>query len=670
MALRAMRPLVLVLLASSIASADEGMWLFTDFPSDAVKKAYGFGPDAKWLDRVRLGSLRLAGGCSASFVSSDGLVLTNHHCARQCLEDLSSKDRDLLAQGFYAKTKETEERCPKIEANQLIAITDVSQRVLDATRGSNGADYQAKLKAVTATLESECAQGDAKKRCDLVTLFNGARFHLYAYRRFQDVRLAFAPEFSSAAFGGDADNFNFPRYGLDFALLRVWEDGKPRPTPEALKLNPAGAKENELVFVSGNPGTTKRGRTVAQLEYERDVALPWSLLRNAELRGRLDVWAQGSSERARVANSRLRAVENSLKAQRGQQEALVAPGFLEGKRAAEAELRAKAPEGTRGAWDDIETALAVQRGLYRDYQLFEVGEAFDSELFALARLLVRNAEESKKPNTERLPDYTDAKRPALVQRISSAVPISKDLEKARLGWSLTRMRNLLGRYDPEVGAVLGKEAPEDLAARLIDETHLDDVKVRSDVLNGAMVADPLLVFASAVDKAARGYRKQMEDQVEAPIKKAHEQIAQARRALFGTSGYPDATFSLRLSYGQVKGWDHVEPFTTVGGLFSIAGKPPYAPTQAWLAAKSKLDPKLHFNLATTNDIIGGNSGSPLLDRNATVVGLMFDGNLPSLGGAFGYDGRDNRATAVSAEIIVAALKTVYGAERLSKELAR
>ena len=662
--------LAAVLVASS-AVADEGMWLFNDFPAATMKQAHGFAPDEAWLKRVRLGSLRLANGCSASFVSAEGLVMTNHHCIRSCLEDLSTPQRDLLTVPFHAKAREQEERCPKVEANQLIEITDVTSRVLEATKGVTGPEYQKALKGEQAKVEQECAKGDVKLRCDLVTLFNGATFHLYTYRRFQDVRMVFAPEFSMAAFGGDPDNFNFPRYGVDMAFLRVWEDGKPRPSPEALKFAKKGAKENDVVFTSGHPGGTERNRTVAQLEFQRDVGLPWSLMFFSELRGRLDEWMKVDPERTRVARSKLRSVENSLKALRGRQEALVAPGFLEKKRADEAGLRAKAPEKTAPAWDAVAKAMADLRPMYADVRLKEGSEATMGELFGFARLLVRNAEESKKPAGERLPEYTEARKPVLVQQLTGAAPISKDLEKAMLGWSLARMRNLLGADDPFVREVLGNKAPEDLAVELVNGTKVHDAAFRKDVLEGkvAIDADPLLVFAKKVDAGARAVRKKSEDQVEAVVKKNFELISEARRAVYGTQGYPDATFTLRLSYGVVKGYGAVKPMTTIGGFYArLTGKPPFAASEAWLAAKPKLKPETPFDVISTNDIIGGNSGSPLVDKNGDVVGLVFDGNLQSLGGNFGYDGRENRTTAVHGELILAALRSVYGGEALAKEL--
>ncbi|MFZ5445479.1 MAG: S46 family peptidase [Myxococcota bacterium] len=670
-----MRHLVLLTLLSSLpAIAEEGMWLFNAFPAEQAKKDLGFAPDQAWLDRVRLGSLRLANGCSASLVSPDGLVMTNHHCIRSCLEDLSTPQRDLLATGFLAAGREQEERCPKFEGNQLLEITDVSDAVLSATKGASGAEFQKKLKAEVSRLESECSRGDATRRCDVVTLFHGARFHLYTYRRLQDLRVVFAPEFQMAAFGGDPDNFNFPRYGLDVAFLRVYVDGKPASTPERLRWAKKSAKEGDVVFVSGHPGGTERALTVAQYEFLRDVSLPWNIGALAELRGRLDEWAKQSPERERVVKSKLRAVENSLKALRGRREALVAPGFLEGKRAAEAELRANAPEHTRAAWDEIAAALGVQRALYVDYLMREGAQAFQSDLFAHARRLVRLPVELQRPNPERLREYTDAQRPALEQGLLDAAPIPLELEQARLTWSLSRLREVYGADDPFVKKVLAGRSPDDRAADLVRGTKVGDPSFRKAWLAkpGKPEIDPMLAFAALVDGEARAVRKRWEDEVDAAVKKNMELVSEAKRASGAVTGAPDATFTLRLSYGRIKGVAGQPSMTTVRGLFERAapGKPPYAVTERWLAAKAKLDPATPYNVATTNDIIGGNSGSPLVDRGGDVVGLVFDGNLPSLGGNFGYEPAGNRTVAVHGDLILTALEKVYGAGQVAKELLR
>ncbi len=664
-----------LLLASHVASAGEGMWLFNEFPAAQAKEDVGVSIDPPWLDRVRLGSLRLANGCSASLVSPDGLVMTNHHCIRACLEDLSTPERDLLVTGFLAKDRAAEEKCPKVEVNQLVALTDVTAEVLAATKGRSGADFQKALKAEQSRLESACAKGEATRRCDVVTLFHGAKFHLYEYRRFQDLRVVFAPEFQMAAFGGDPDNFNFPRYGFDAAFLRLYAGEVPVKTPEHLKWAKQGAKAGDPVFVSGHPGGTERTLTVAQYEFLRDVSLPFLTTWLAEARGRLDEWMKQAPERERVAKSRLRSVENSLKALKGRRDFLVRPGFLEGKRAAEADLKARAPEATRRAWDAIEGAMLRQRELYLDYVLREGGLAFQSDLFTHARRLVRHAAETKKPGAERLREYGDAQLPALRQQLLDPAPLHPELEQARLTWSLTKLRELAGADDPFVKKVLAGQPPEDRARALVTGTKLGDPAFRKAALEAPTaehLADPLVAFAALVDPEGRAARKRWEDEVDSVVKKSGEQLAEARRVVLGTSGAPDATFTLRLTWGRVQGVGKaVPPMTTVKGLFERAsGKAPYAVTARWLSAKAKLPPQTPYNVATTNDIIGGNSGSPLLDQRGDVVGLVFDGNLASLGGNFGYEPLTNRTVAVHGDLIILALRQVYGAAHVAAELGR
>ncbi|MET0405838.1 MAG: S46 family peptidase, partial [Cystobacter sp.] len=410
------------------------MWTYDDFPRAAVKAAHGFEPTQDWLDRLRLSSVRLAGGCSASFVSPGGLVMTNHHCIRSCVEDLSSTRHDYLARGFFARQAKEELRCPKVEANQLVEMTDVTARLQGVTKGLEGAAFNTALKAEMSRIEGECATGP-EWRCDVVTLFHGGRYQLYKYRRFQDVRLVFAPEFSMAAFGGDADNFHFPRYGFDAAFLRVWDtSGQPLKTDTYLPWAKEGAKPGDLVFVSGHPGGTERQSTVAELEFQRDVALPYTLLYLAEMRGMLREYASGSAERWRTARARLRSVENSLKALRGRHQALAEPALLAGKRQAETALRTKVDgvpalkATTAGAWDATARALEAYRPLIARYRLEEAGDGFPSELFTLARQLVRAAEELPRPNAQRLREYTDAQLPGLRQQLLREAPITSELE--------------------------------------------------------------------------------------------------------------------------------------------------------------------------------------------------------------------------------------------------
>lgn len=675
-------PLLLALCALP-AAAEEGMWTYDAFPSEAVKKAHGFSPSPEWLERVRLASLRLGAGCSASFASSQGLVLTNHHCIRSCVEELSSPEEDLLARGFFAAEAAQERRCPGLEVSQLVELKDVTARLQGATRGLSGKAFNDALKAEMTKVESECSTGP-QVRCDVVTLYNGGRYHLYRYRRYQDVRLAFAPEFPMASFGGDPDNFNFPRFGFDMALLRVWEEGKPVGSPHYLPWAREGVKAGELVFVSGHPGSTERQRTVAELEFQRDVALPNSLLYLAEQRGMLREFALRSPEHERQARSRLRTVENGLKALRGRHQALADPALLAGKRKEEAGLQARVRADKRlrattaGAWEAIARTLQAWRPRLAEYRLKEGREGLPSELFAFARTLVRAAEEQSKPDTQRLREYTSAQLPLVRQRLLREGAIEQELEVALLAFGLHTLRNTLGPDDPYVRTALGAETPEARARALVEGTKLADVAVRRALLEGGKAAveaseDPMVVLARQLDGMAREARRHYEDAVEAELKRQGELIAQARRVLAGSSGYPDATSTLRLSYGTVQGWTEADrsigPFTTLAGAFARHTRHfPFKLPDTWLAARERLPPQLPLNMTTTHDIIGGNSGSPMVDREGRLVGLVFDGNLPSLGGSYAYVPESNRAVSVYGSALLVGLEQIYGARRLVEEL--
>lgn len=668
------------------AAADEGMWTFDNVPASQLEKQYGFLPTPEWLDRVRLGSVRLAQGCSASFVSANGLVMTNHHCAVDCIEQLSTKAKDFVKGGFYAKTSAEERRCPDLEANQLTKITDVTQRMLDATKGLDGAAFAEKLKAEKTKIEGECTGGESV-RCEVVTLYQGGRYHLYQYKRYQDVRLVFAPEMAAAFFGGDPDNFNFPRYALDVSFVRVYDGGKPLATKDFFfPFAKEPLKEGDLTFVSGNPGETSRELTVAELELQRDLHIPMRLVRLSEMRGVLTQFADRGAEQRRVSTSWLFGIENSYKAWWGSHRALLEPTTMEAKRKAESELRAAITKDAKkkvtlagDPWADIAKAMDAYRTIYSRYQMLEVGRGFGSELFNHARALVRFAEETVKPNELRLREYTDAAWPEAKQSLLAKAPLSDELEIVLLTFGLTKLREDLGPDDALVQKVLGKDSPAALARKLVKGSMLKNAGLREKLVKGGKAAidaskDPLLALARLVDAESRAVRKAYEDGVESVIERAHEQIAKARFALHGTSVYPDATFTLRLSIGQVKGWTEpgrtVAPFTTFAGAFARhTGQEPFQLPKSWLAAQKKLALDTPLDFATTNDIIGGNSGSPVVDREARIVGLIFDGNIHSLGGDYFFDPRLNRSVAVSALGIVEALDKIYGARRLLDELA-
>jgi len=679
---------LLTLALGAAARADEGMWTYDNFPSKKVEQKYGFAPDSQWLQEVQLASERQTGatGCSGSFVSQEGLVMTNHHCSHSCIEQLSTKEKDFVAQGFYAPQLDNEVKCPEMEIDQLTQIGDVTAQVQGATKGlAPGKEFNDKRKAAMAALEKECAAGSDKVRCDVVELYHGGQYSLYKYRRFQDVRLVFAPEFAIAFFGGDPDNFNFPRYDLDVSFVRVWEDGKPARTEHFFKWSPAGSKEGALTFVSGNPGGTDRQLTMAELAYQRDIALPERLVDLAQYRGALTMFTQQSPEHYRIAEDELFGVENSFKVFVGRHEALIAPTLWDRLADHEKKLRAKvnARAALRkqyaSAWNDVAKAIAQYQPRRKEYQTIELGAGFGGSLYRLARALVRGTEELTKPNDQRLREYTDAKLPQLKQLLFSKAPLYPDLELFKLSYALTKLREKLGADHPFVKKVLGKKSPQELAGELV-KSKLYDVKVREQLWQAGREAvqsspDPMIQLALLVDPDARALRKWHDEEIETLQTAAEEKIAAAKFAIEGKSSYPDATFTPRLSYGAVRGFEdgaqHVAPYTTLAGAFDRAtGREPFKLPESWIRASEnkQLELSTPFNLCTTNDIIGGNSGSPLFDKDRQIVGLIFDGNIYSLGGDYGFDETVNRAVAVDSRAMLEALDHIYGAKRIVVEL--
>lgn len=687
-----------LLLASSPAVADEGMWLFEDFPQALLEERHGFKPTPQWLEHVRLASVKV-GGCSASFVSPDGLVMTNHHCVHRQVQELSTPKADYVNHGFLARTQAEEKKLFSGEAGFVQAITDVTAQVTAATAGLQGQAFRDRLNAELSAIEKGCAT-DAKLRCEVVTLFHGGKYHLYQYRRFNDVRLVWVPELASAFFGGDVDNYEFPRYDLDVAFVRLYDEGRPFKSPHHFKWSEAGPADGELVFVSGNPGQTSRLLTAAQLEFQRQVHFPRMNLYLSELRGLVTAYQERGAEQKRVSTSLLFQVENLLKRYRGYFDALGGTDFIARKAAAEAQLRQRlaADPALKARYGDpfaeLEAATAELRTLARDHAWLEQmnpfatpsswtglssGYGFPSQLFDYARLLVRAADDRPRANAERLREYTDAALPTLTNNLFSAAPISKPLEIERLTFGLTQLRAALGSTHPLVRKYFGNRSPRQLATQLVQGTRLHEVAARRALFDGGKAAvaaskDPLLQFAALVDPDARAVRGAFEQKVESVFRRAGSSVARLTTELGGPHRAPDATRTLRLNFGRVRGLTtpegvQIPPFTTFEGAYAHhTGQDPFALPPSWLRNRARVDPKIGLNLVSDNDIVGGNSGSPLINQKAEIVGLIFDGNIFSLTGEFFFEPQRARAVSVHSAGILEALEKLYGASALVKEL--
>jgi hypothetical protein len=655
------------------ARADEGMWTFDNFPIQTVNDKYGTRIDQAWLDRVRNAAVRIQ-GCSASFVSDQGLILTNWHCVVGCVQELSSPEQDFVKNGFLTANREEEKRCPGQTAEVLIDIVDVTDRVLAAGAGLEGAAFNAARAAETNAIQTEACAGDPKFNCQVISFYRGGRYALHKFRRYDDVRLVFAPENQAAFFGGDPDNFNFPRYALDAGFLRAYEDGVPVENTGFLRWNPNAPAEGDVTFVAGNPGSTSRLLTMSQLERLRDQQLPITLIQTSELRGRLLEYSLTGDEAKRLAFDPVFGLENSFKVYYGQQGALTDPAFMAAKRAAEAELRAHVAADPNlvqqigDPWGDLERVQAVARDLYLPVRQLEQSAGGGSTLYQMARAIVRA---SKNAN------MTEAQRTRMVAAVGAETPIAIDMEEIRLRYWLSKTREYLTVDNPEVKAMLGRESPEALADRLISGTRMADAAFRAEAARMTTAqmaeADPLLAFVIANDAAAQAIGARWAAEVNAPTARAAEKVAQARFAAYGTNQYPDATFSLRLSYGRVEGWTYrgvtVPPFTYMGGLYERAtGAEPFNAAQAFIDNESRVNKDTVYDFSSTNDIIGGNSGSPVINAAGEVIGAAFDGNIHSLGGSYGYDGTLNRTVSVSTAAITEALRNIYPSPHLLEEL--
>jgi hypothetical protein len=666
----------LTALPLSAASADEGMWTFDAFPAAKMQAAYGWAPDQAWLDRVRQAAVRLTGGCSASFVSSDGLILTNHHCIAGCAEQNSTAKKNILKTGFAAATHERELKCAGQQAEVVTSIRDVTADVKGAVGSADGEAAVKARNAAIAAIESAGCPDKTTTRCQVVTLYGGGQYKLYTYHKYSDVRLAWAPEAQAPQFGGDPDNFNFPRYALDASFLRAYEGGKPAATPAHLKWSARAPIDGEATFVVGNPGSTQRLFTTEQLAMQRELVMPMRVATYSEMRGRLINAMESSPAKNREGHQALEGLENSLKVYIGLKKALDDPSFMGTIAAAEADLKAKSGDRFGNPWTGIATATQASRNLYfARYFALPRGD-----LFNYAMSLVRAADERAKPNSERLPAYTESALPLLQKRVLDPEPVYPWLEQLYLEWSLSKAREYLGADDPETKLLLGKESPEGLAARLVAGTRLADAAYRKRLWDGGRAAvdassDPMIVYARKVDANDRELQKKYDRLVDAPTTAAQAKLADARFAAYGNALYPDATFTLRISYGRVEGWNErgmaVPTRTLIGGTYERAtGAEPFDLPAAFVRNRAKIAMATTYDFVTTNDIIGGNSGSPVIDRNGTVIGAAFDGNIHSIGGNYGYDPVLNRTVAVSSAAVEEALEHIYPAPALLAELKR
>jgi len=680
-----MKRLVLLSLTLATLHAEEGMWTFDNPPTKLVQDKYNFAITQQWLDHVRLSSVRLNDGGSGSFVSPTGLLLTNHHVALGQLQKNSTPEHDYVKSGFYARTSAEEIKSPDLEVNVLVSMENVTARVQDALKGARNPEQEfAKRKDVIAAIERESLDKTGF-RSDVVTLYQGGEYWLYRYKKYTDVRIVFAPEQQIAFFGGDPDNFTYPRYDLDFALFRVYENGQPIRSENFLKWNPKGAADGELVFVSGHPGSTQRLDTLAQLEFERDLLEPAIL---KIYRSRIDAlkkYSATSPEAARRALSQIFSLENSVKAYDGRLKGLQDKRVMDAKRADEAKFRAQVAANPQwkasygNAWDQIAAAEKKAQTRFKEQYFHGVR----SSLTDLARQIVEYIAEIKKPDGERLDGYHESQLESTRLQMFSPAPIYPDMEIARITGALELDLSEVGPNDPWVKLVLNGKSPREVATELVNGTKLTDADVRKKLVEGgesavAASTDSMIVLARKLDPVRRELTKWLEDNVQSVEQRAGEQLGKARFAAFGKSTYPDATFTLRLSYGQVKGYPMngtiAPPMTTMYGLYdrsaSFGNTGAFELPQRYVDGRTKLDLSTPFNFVSSNDIIGGNSGSPVVNKNGEIVGLIFDGNIESLVGDFVYEGETNRAVAVHTAAITETLRKLYGAEALANELLR
>ncbi|WP_428156336.1 S46 family peptidase [Brevundimonas sp.] len=674
-------------LAATSARAEEGMWTYDNFPIARANATLGTNIDQAFLDRVRLSSVKF-GGCSAGVVSGQGLVMTNNHCVATCVANLSTPQQQYGETGFTPKTREEERKCPGATAEILTDISDVTERMHKAGEGLDGQAFTQAREAEAGRIETEACGNDPKIRCQVVSLYRGGQFKLYKFRKYSDVRLAWAPEDRAATFGGDLDNFSFPRFAIDAAFIRLYEDDKPVETPIHFTWNADKPTEGEAVFVSGNPGATQRLLTMDQLATIRDVVLPLDQLIASELRGRLIRYAEEGEDQAFIAMDPIVGVENTYKRGLGRMRALTDANFMTAKAAAEVDFMqryAAANSAGPDPWGALEAVQPLARELYAPTALLEGGTALGttsvaggSQLFQWARAIVRGAQERAKPSDQRLAEYADSRLPGVESGLFAERPTYPELEQIRLEWWLSKTREWLTVDSPHVRILLGKESPEGLSARVVAGTKLADPAVRRALWTGGLAAvqasdDPLIQYVLSIDADARAVRTEWENKVKAPTDRASEQLATARFAAYGDAVYPDATGTLRLTYGQVEGSDvpgqRFAAFTTFAGLWDRAtGAEPFAVAPKLLAAKDQIDPNAVMDMAVSTDTIGGSSGSPAINARGEIIGANFDSTVLTQRNAYGYDRAVNRSVIVTTQAVTVALRDVYGMDHLVEEL--
>jgi hypothetical protein len=671
-----------------VSALDEGMWTFNNVPKEDIKQKYGFDVTDDWLHKVQLASVRFPGG-SGSFVSPNGLVLTNYHIVEEVVGELSTATKDYAKEGFVARKQSEELKAEGVSLDQLVSIEDVTAVVNSTVKSDmSAAEANAARRAQITTIETQSMQQTGLKS-DVVALYQGGQYNLYRYKRYNDVRLVFVPEFQAAFFGGDPDNFNFPRFNIDMALVRVYENDQPLKVDNYFKWSKTGVKDGELVFVTGHPGSTQRLNTVAHLEALRDSSIPL-LIRMLESRQRtLKAYMAQGEEQNRRGQNELNSAENSLKVYRGQIAGLRDPKLMTKKRLAEQSLRnsinadARKTKEYGDAWDAIAKGRKDLAQYDRDRRFLDLAAGFNTTLFTYARGLVRLADENEKPDAKRLPEYMNARRGAIEAALYSTAPIYDDLEKANLAGSLAFLQSEYGANSPMAKRILKGKTPEARAAELIDGTKLKDVDYRKQLVASGQKGiensnDPMIDLAKDIDKEARAVHKRYDEEVLAVERTGYAKIAHALFEDQGTKLYPDATFTLRLSYGAVKGYREngkfITPFTTLGGLFARSNQYnhafPYNLPPRWASKRTVMNLKTPFNFVSTNDIIGGNSGSPAINKRGELVGLIFDGNIQSLVGNFEYDESVNRSISVDSRGMLEVLRNVFGANAIVTELMK